>query len=49
MVFDNKSDLAFYTVDKAMEKYVTDRINQLETESGAPVSLMHTAKVVGGE
>lgn len=39
VVFDDRSDLAFYSIDKEMEQYVQDRVRQLEGEAGAEVSL----------
>ena len=39
MVFDDKSSIAFFSLDKELEKYISDRIRQLEAEAGARVSL----------
>jgi hypothetical protein len=38
VVFDDRSDLAFYSLDKEMERYVKDRVRQLEDEA-APSSV----------
>ena len=38
VVFDDRSDLAFYTLDREMEEYVVRRITELDVEAGAPVS-----------
>ena len=38
IVFDDRSDLAFYSLDKEMELYIKDRVRQLEGEAGAEVS-----------
>ena len=38
VVFDDRSDLAFYSLDKDMEHYVKERVRQLEGEAGAEVS-----------
>ena len=38
MVFDDKSDMVFFTLDKEMEKYVVNRITELEKAAGATVS-----------
>ena len=37
MVFDDKSSIAFFSLDKELEKYISDRIKQLESEAGAKV------------
>ena len=38
VVFDDRSDLAFYSLDKEMERYIKDRVRQLEGEA-APTSV----------
>ena len=35
VVFDDRSDLAFYSLDKEMEHYVKERVRQLEGEAGS--------------
>lgn len=40
VVFDDKSDMVFFTLDKEMEKFVVDRITELEQAAGATVSLL---------
>lgn len=42
VVFDDRSDLAFYSLDKEMERYVKERVKQLEGEAVATsVSAAH--------
>ena len=41
VVFDDRSDLAFYSLDKEMERYIKDRVKQLEGEA-APASVSAT-------
>ncbi len=38
VIFDERANLAFYTVDKEMEEYVYGRMQELEEEGGAKVS-----------
>ena len=38
LIFDERANLAFYSVDKEMEEYVYDRMQELEEEAGAKVS-----------
>ena len=38
VVFDDRSDLAFYSLDKELEQYIRDRVKTLEGEAGAEVS-----------
>ena len=38
VVFDDRSDLAFYSLDKEMERYIKERVRQLEGEA-APSSV----------
>lgn len=35
VVFDDKSSIAFFSLDKELENYISDRIKQLESEAGA--------------
>ena len=35
VVFDDRSDLAFYSLDKGMEAYIKDRVRTLEGEAVA--------------
>ena len=44
LIFDDRSDIAFYTLDRELEKYITDRIKELEANSGAPVSRREKAE-----
>ena len=38
-IFDERADLAFYSLDKEMEKFILSRMQELETEhTGAAVS-----------
>jgi len=37
IVFDDRSDIAFYTLDKELEKYMYDRIRHLEEAHGGKV------------
>ena len=41
MVFDDKSSIAFFSLDKELENYISDRIKQLESEAGAKVGLLY--------
>ena len=38
VIFDDKSDLAFFSLDKEMKKFIEDRINALDAEAGSNVS-----------
>ena len=35
VVFDDRSDLAFYSLDKEMERYIKERVRQLEGEAAS--------------
>ena len=37
LVFDERSDIAFYSLDKELEKYIICRIRHLEEAAGAQV------------
>lgn len=37
VIFDERANLAFYTVDKELEEYVFGRMQELEEEAGATV------------
>ena len=38
IIIDDRSDLAFYSLDKEMERFILGRVMELEEEAGAPVS-----------
>jgi len=38
VIFDERANLAFYSVDKELEEYVYGRMQELEEEAGAKVS-----------
>ena len=38
VIFDERANLAFYSVDKEMEEYILGRMQELEEEAGARVS-----------
>jgi len=35
LIFDDRSDLAFFSLDKGMEKYVLERIHSLDQAAGS--------------
>ncbi len=43
LIFDDKSDLAFFCLDKEMRRYVIDRIRTLDIEAGSNVSSPHSS------
>ena len=38
VIFDDRSDLAFFSVDKEMKKFILNRISTLDAEAGSNVS-----------
>lgn len=38
VIFDERADLAFYSLDKEMEDYILGRMQELEAAAGARVS-----------
>ncbi len=35
LIFDDRSDLAFFSLDREMRRYVIDRIRTLDMEAGS--------------
>ena len=42
VIFDDRSDLAFFSVDKEMKKFILNRISTLDAEAGSNVSQQYT-------
>ncbi len=42
LIFDDRSDLAFFSLDREMRRYVVDRIRTLDMEAGSTVSVLAT-------
>lgn len=40
LIFDDKSDLAFFSLDKEMKKFVVERIKMLDMEAGVSASIV---------
>ncbi len=45
LIFDDKSDLAFFCLDKEMRRYVIDRIRTLDIEAGSNVSSLQLSGI----
>lgn len=46
LIFDDKSDLAFFSLDKEMKKFVVERIKMLDMEAGVSASVVPVTNTV---